>query len=266
MTVPYGLTIAIIPARANSKSIPNKNMRLLKGKPVLFWTLDLVKSALEHRLIDLAIFTTESESYRESVLAHYKNSRMMREKMLLMPRHESLSHDWVQNDDVVMDVIRKSDDWVPPKSIGILLQPTSPFRDYKHIVDAVQIKRYLQGRKEGTVISGHMLDTRGFIWKVDENEMLHPMGHDPTRRLGRQWDEGYKEQRIFKEDGSIYVFDWDTTKRTRTFRNAPFIPLITDPVVDLDEPEDWDSVADDDDTFVGIDLGKGYPWSTPERT
>ena len=237
--------VAIVPARANSKSIKNKNMLLLKGKPVLFWTLDLVKTALEEGIIDRAIFTTESKEYRASVVGHYRRHKEMMGKMSIILRDPSLSRDWVQNDDVVMDVIRRMDGFLNEGAIGVLLQPTSPFRKYEHLAQAIEQKCF--GEWEKTVISGHMLDTRGFIWSVrDDFHDMKPMGHDPTRRLGRQWDSGYEEQRIFKEDGSIYVFDWDVAKHTRTFRNPPFMPLITEPVVDLDEPEDWERAKKDE--------------------
>jgi spore coat polysaccharide biosynthesis protein SpsF (cytidylyltransferase family) len=39
--------ICIIPARAGSKSVPNKNIRLIAGKPLIYYT---IKSALESKL------------------------------------------------------------------------------------------------------------------------------------------------------------------------------------------------------------------------
>lgn len=240
-------SIIIVPARSNSKSIPNKNMRLLKGKPVLFYTLDIAVTALEQWLVNKVVFTTESEEYLKAVEDEYGKHVSIRDRFWLMKRDPSMAHDWVQNDDVVMDVIRRMEEKIPPKSTGILLQPTSPFREYGHLVRAIQLKRHLMHSRTGTLISGHMLNTKGFIWSIQEEDRhnMEPMGHDPTRRLGRQWDEGYKEQSIFKEDGSIYIFDWDTAKYSRTFRNPPFIPFITEPIVDLDEPEDWEKIKDE---------------------
>ena len=50
--------ICIIPARAGSKSVPNKNIRLIAGKPLIYYT---IKSALESKLFSHVIVSTEDK-------------------------------------------------------------------------------------------------------------------------------------------------------------------------------------------------------------
>lgn len=52
--------VAIIPARSGSKSIPNKNIRLLNGKPMLAYSIE---HALQSRYINRVIVSTDSEEY-----------------------------------------------------------------------------------------------------------------------------------------------------------------------------------------------------------
>lgn len=51
------LHIAVIPARKGSKRLPNKNIKLLCGKPLINWTID---AAIASKVFDLVLVTTDS--------------------------------------------------------------------------------------------------------------------------------------------------------------------------------------------------------------
>lgn len=50
--------LAIIPARGGSKGIPRKNIILLKGKPLIAWT---IAEAKKSRFLDRIIVSTDDE-------------------------------------------------------------------------------------------------------------------------------------------------------------------------------------------------------------
>ena len=50
--------LGIIPARAGSKGIPNKNIRLLAGKPLIHYT---IQSALLSKLLDTILVSTDCQ-------------------------------------------------------------------------------------------------------------------------------------------------------------------------------------------------------------
>lgn len=50
--------VALIPIRAKSKGIPNKNIREIAGKPFVTWTI-------EHCLASEKIVSTDSEAYAD---------------------------------------------------------------------------------------------------------------------------------------------------------------------------------------------------------
>lgn len=54
--------LAIIPARAGSKSVPNKNIREIAGKPMIAYSIE---HALESKLINRVIVSTDSEQYAQ---------------------------------------------------------------------------------------------------------------------------------------------------------------------------------------------------------
>ena len=50
--------LALIPARGCSKGIPNKNVKLFNGKPLIEWT---IKLALNSKLIDKVVVSSDSK-------------------------------------------------------------------------------------------------------------------------------------------------------------------------------------------------------------
>ena len=70
--------IAIIPARGGSKGIKNKNLRLFKGKPLIYWS---IKSAKESKLISDYFISTEDKKIKK-VAKKYKCKIINRPKSL----------------------------------------------------------------------------------------------------------------------------------------------------------------------------------------
>ena len=54
--------VALIPARAGSKGVPNKNIRMLGGYPLIGWSIAACKLAGS---INRTIVTTDSEEYAQ---------------------------------------------------------------------------------------------------------------------------------------------------------------------------------------------------------
>ena len=52
------VTIALIPARGNSKGIARKNIKLFNSKPLIYWS---IQTALKSNYIDRVVVTTEDE-------------------------------------------------------------------------------------------------------------------------------------------------------------------------------------------------------------
>ena len=52
--------LAVIPARSGSKGIKNKNIKILNGKPLIYYT---IKYAIKCNFIDHIIVSTDSKKY-----------------------------------------------------------------------------------------------------------------------------------------------------------------------------------------------------------
>lgn len=116
--------IAVIPARAGSKGLKNKNIIDLCGKPLMVYSID---AAIDSKCFDRIIVSTDSEYYGE--IASSAGAEVIY-------RGESVSNDTATTYMVLEDLfsrIERSFDYF------VLLQPTSPMRNAAHVKEAVEL-------------------------------------------------------------------------------------------------------------------------------
>ena len=102
--------VAIIPARAGSKGIPNKNIRIINGYPLIYYAIENAKRS---KYISEIIVSTDSPqvgiiAQQMGVKCHWRDA--------------SLCGDHVTLDAVIYDAIPKGDRW----DYIVTMQPTSP--------------------------------------------------------------------------------------------------------------------------------------------
>lgn len=102
--------LAIIPARAGSKGIPNKNIRIISGHPLVYYSIN---NATKSEMITDVVVTTDSPDVR--IIANQIG-------VFVRWRDESLCEDDVTLDAVVYDAIPKDMSW----DYIVTMQPTSP--------------------------------------------------------------------------------------------------------------------------------------------
>jgi N-acylneuraminate cytidylyltransferase/CMP-N,N'-diacetyllegionaminic acid synthase len=114
--------LAIIPARAGSKGLPGKNIKMIAGKPLIAWTIE---EALKSKIVDKVIVSTDSELIAE----------IAREYGVEIPfiRPPELATDTAKGIDVIKHAIKFFDN---EYDIVIVLQPTSPLRKLENIENA----------------------------------------------------------------------------------------------------------------------------------
>ena len=117
--------IAIIPARSGSKGLKDKNIKLLKGKHLLAYS---VEAALEANIFDEVMVSTDSEVYAEI-------SRRYGAEVPFL-RSAELSGDTAGSWDVVKQVLRRYMENGKEFDTICLLQPTSPLRTAEDILEA----------------------------------------------------------------------------------------------------------------------------------
>lgn len=213
--------IAFIPARGDSKSIPLKNIKLINGKPLIWWTLS---SAVASPIIDKVVVATENEKIKQTVLSFGF------EKVEVYDRNPSTAQDTSPTIDVVLEYLNdqklKSDD------LFFLLQATSPLTSSN---DIFNIYQRLKASGMQTALS--CVRQKRFFWSQDG----FALNYDCQNRPRRQDFDGY-----LMENGAIYLAYVDSILKEKSILTEPVavyeMPSYTD--VELDEPHDWIVVED----------------------
>lgn len=115
--------LAIIPARGGSKRLPRKNVLDLAGKPLVAWTIE---AGLKSKYIDQVIVTSEDEEI-------VNISQKFGADIIIRP--ENLANDTA----TTFDAIKHTVDNTSRFDYIVLLQPTSPLRNEKHIDEAIEL-------------------------------------------------------------------------------------------------------------------------------
>lgn len=211
------MTLAIIPARAGSKGIKNKNLALLCEKPLLHWS---IKAAKEAKCIDKIVLSSDGDEILE-----YAKSQGID----TLKRPLSLALDDSKSQDVVLHVLesyKNYDDF-------ILLQPTSPFRTKEHIDNAFN---HFKKTKANALISVLEYDNKilkAFI--LNDKGELRGICDDSFPFMPRQ-----KLPQTFMSNGAIYIVKVNIFLKNPSFLQDKTTYFIMDKQssMDIDNPSD----------------------------
>ncbi|GKT11122.1 MAG: CMP-N,N'-diacetyllegionaminic acid synthase [Thiomicrorhabdus sp.] len=136
--------LCIIPARAGSKRLANKNIKPFAGKPLIAWTID---AALGAQLDMDVVVSTDSKEIAEVSEAYGAEVPFL--------RPESLASDSATSFDTIKYTLTQLKTLGREYEILIFLQPTSPLRQSFHIENAYALLQQQNGK---TVISVSEID------------------------------------------------------------------------------------------------------------
>jgi CMP-N-acetylneuraminic acid synthetase len=120
------MNIALIPVRAGSKRIKNKNIKKFCGKPLMYW----ICKAVQESKINYGFVSTENEKIKNIV-----NSFGF-EKIKIIDRDISASTDNATSKHVIQDFLNKIDFKF---NDFLYLNPTTPFMTAEYLDNAIKI-------------------------------------------------------------------------------------------------------------------------------
>lgn len=215
--------LGIIPARGGSKGIPGKNIRLLDGKPLIYYAMEAARSS---NLVDRLILTSDSQEI----------ANVGRDMGIEVPflRPQELARD----DTPMLPVIEhtlgfvEEQGWQP--DIILLLQPTAPLRRAEHIRSAVKLLVETKCDSVVSVVEVPRHYVPDFVLRLDDGR-LRPYLDGPlvTRRQDAR--------PAYSRDGTIYAFRRDVFVTKHSIYGDDCRPLLIpgDQSCNLDTMEDW---------------------------
>lgn len=216
-------SLAIIPARIGSKGVPLKNIRKVKDKPLIEYTIDTAK---KFKKFDKIIVSTDSKKIAKISEANGIEVPFLRPKKISSNKSKSI--DYVK---FVLKKLKKNEDFVP--EIITILQPTSPVRQIKTITKCIQILKKTDASSVITVTKSKHHPYLSF-WLNNKN-YLKPFKSDFSRYYQRQ-----KFPEVYYPTGSVYTFNTENLKKY----NNIYGPKIKPVILHQDESIDIDSVFD----------------------
>jgi N-acylneuraminate cytidylyltransferase len=217
-------TLFIIPARGGSKSIPNKNTKLLAGKPLISYSIDIARffTSDEHICV-----STDDEKIIEIVEDYGLRVPFKR------PANLATDHSGIY--EVLLHALKHYSGLGNTYDTIILLQPTSPFRRVKDIINGLEI----YNKMLSDIVIGVRKSPANPYWDLFEEstENIITKSINSLNFVRRQ-----DIPDVYQINGALYIIN---TKSINTYDSINSMPikrkLLMDDInsVDIDHQLDW---------------------------
>jgi len=213
--------LVIIPARGGSKGVPKKNIKLLNGKPLIYYTIEAARKLFADE--DICI-STDNEEIKQVV-----------EKTgLKVPflRPNELATDTAGTYEVLLHALNFYKNQGKEYQAIVLLQPTSPLRTEIHIQEAID----LFSKDMDMVVSVKETESNPYYVLFEENEegfLAKSKEGNFTRRQDCP--------KVWEYNGAIYVINIASllVKKMNQFEKIRKYVMSEDSSVDIDNSLDW---------------------------
>lgn len=217
--------LALIPARAGSKGIPDKNIKIVDGDPLIHYT---IKAALKSKFLNKEniICSTDSKKIADIARDHGARVPFLRPKEYATDEAESIS--------VALHALK----WMRKNENKeythlLLLQPTSPLRRAEDIDEAIEI---MKEKDKDSVVSVTKPFFKPFnLKKINsdgELEDFYDRSYDYSRRQ--------EAPDAYHPNGAIYLTKTEVIFEKKDFYGEKSLPYMMDKIssIDIDEPID----------------------------
>ena len=210
------MTIAFIPVRGGSKSIPLKNINHFCGKPLVYWTVKALENCYN---VDKVVVATDSLEIKNTV------KQFGFQKVEIYDRDQQNAQDSSSTESVMLEYISKVN--LQEDDVFMLVQATSPLTESKHFIEALD----LYSKNEYDSLLTCVRNYR-FFWNQDGTSL----NYDYKNRPRRQDFDG-----MLMENGAFYINSVKNIVKTKNRLSGKIgiyeMPEYT--ATEIDEPDDW---------------------------
>jgi CMP-N-acetylneuraminic acid synthetase len=203
--------LAVIPARKGSERLPQKNIKNFCGKPLIEWTIE---AALNSEWITKTVVSSDDEA----VLG--MKDRFNRADFIKRPAE--LATNISTSVDVVLHAMN-----LQPAAFDyvILLQPTSPLRNFRHINQAIE--DCINSNAGSLVSVRKSQDNLNFVLVKDPQSTFY-------------LSEKIKAENCWVLNGAIYIAGWKSFLTDKKFvvNSTGIFEMDFESSIDIDTAED----------------------------
>ena len=212
----------LIPARGGSKGIPHKNIKLLNGKPLIQYSIEIARKLAEDD--DICLSTDDEEI------------KAVAEKLgLKVPflRPDYLASDTATTSDVIVHALDFYEKHGRHYDVVVLLQPTSPLRTVQNVKDCIAL--YSNEYDMVTTVKESCVsavlcreNVAGYLEKV--------IGKSNVRRQDAE--------KLYEYNGAVYVINAKAIKEKGLggFSKIKKCVMAEENSVDIDTMLDWNLI------------------------
>lgn len=209
---------AVIPARGGSRSIPDKNIHPLLGRPLLAYT---VEAALGAEVAERVVVSTDSP--RIAAVARELGAEVLE-------RPAEISGDTASTESALLHALDVLATGGFAPAFVLTLQPTSPLRSAGSVRRFVAAYEAVADRFDAML---SVTEDRAFKWVRGGDESLSPLfPGSPRRRQDRS--------PLYSEDSALYISRVEALRATGSIFGRSAAGFVLDPLeaVDVNEPAD----------------------------
>lgn len=223
-----GQVFAIIPARSGSKGVKDKNIRPLKGYPMIAYTIAAAKLSQN---IDRVIVSTDSEKYAEIAREYGAETPFLRPTEISGDRSTDI--EFMQH---AINWLYENEGSVP--EYWMHLRPTNPLRDCTILDNAVRM--FLADDSADSLRSAHLADVSPFKWFLRSED-----GYYRTFN-GITLDEANKPRQAFPDvyipDGYVDMLRTSYIVKNDLLHGNRMIAFRSPESVDVDNIRDYEEL------------------------
>ena len=121
--------LAVIPARAGSKGIPNKNIRIIGEHPLVYYS---IRNAIDSQIIRSVIVSTDSPEVRINVIFGLSSKPYIKEKLIILdqPKKELFNEEDIIRIGNIYNQLAES---IGHDEVIVKKHPRSSAEDYQNI-------------------------------------------------------------------------------------------------------------------------------------
>ena len=186
--------LAIIPARGGSKRLPRKNILDLCGKPLISWSIE---AALKSKYISKVVVSSDDEEIL-NISSNFGAD--------IIKRPYELANDTATTFDAIKHTINNLEKY----DYIVLLQPTSPLRNEKHIDEAIEL---LEEKQADAIVSVCEMD-HSPLWSntLPKDGNMNNFLRDEVLNKRSQDLEKY-----YRVNGAVYICKTDKLLENKSF-------------------------------------------------